>query len=720
MSDRSRRLAAGALSLTALALLAAGGWVKSSAEVPAEATESAALAARTRGQKALSEQLDRVGARAAESAQIPNLIAALETNVDAETFQDLFDTEEWWAGVRDSFPLSAIVVAAGGPSKTLARRGPEAAVRLAAGLVAEAQARKAAAGIVGDATRAYVVAATSVVRAAAAAARQPVLLLGQLADDKLLETLAQKSGGALGLSAGQKLLAVAGPESARQALADLVGREAAVAAAPGQAIVVAMASDGGGPLLASPLAMGPGLWLWVTGAPPPAPGFPVAAFVLFGLGALALAGAAVVLLKKDAAGAADDDFAQDLAGRATALASSVGPGAGQAAGKSGAQASGQLGSAAVSPANLLHLDQRGQSGSGVARSGPVRETLPMPRALDASASASIGASASVEGGAATPALAISAQSSTAPPKQMGRYRLINQIGEGGMAEVYIVTAQGPGGFERHFVVKRLHPQLAQRKEIVSQFIDEARLQARLLHSNIVSVVDFGTAGSEYFMALEYVHGRNFQQIVDRHIQVMGQPLPVSLVFYVAAQVLEALAYAHARTSPLGEPLGIVHRDVSPANVLVSFLGEVKLSDFGIVKAEERVSQTDHGVIKGNVSYMSPEQARSENVDQRSDLFSLAMLMFYALTGRTFYQSETMMGRLMLAALGPDAEQLKAVDELPAEAAAILKKALATDPADRYQSAEDFAKVLGGGLAGLRNELSDVLKEIYDEETRREY
>ena len=354
-------------------------------------------------------------------------------------------------------------------------------------------------------------------------------------------------------------------------------------------------------------------------------------------------------------------------------------------------------------------------GSGIARGVIVRETLPMPRTSAPAAMPTIDAGLTPS----RPALAV-AVSANAAPKQMGRYRLLNQIGEGGMAEIYIATAQGPEGFERHFVVKRLLPQLAGRKEMVSQFIDEARLQARLLHSNIVSVFDFGTAGEEFFMALEYVHGRDFQQVVDRHVQVMGRPLSVALVFYVASEVLEALAYAHARTSAVGEPLGIVHRDISPANVLVSFLGEVKLSDFGIVKAEERVSQTDHGVIKGNVSYMSPEQARSESVDLRSDLFSLGMMMFYALTGRTFYQSETMMGRLMLAAVGPTPEQLETVRQLPAEAAAILEKALSPDPAARYQSADDFARALAGGLTGARTELSDTLKEIYDEETRREY
>jgi hypothetical protein len=535
-----------------------------------------------------------------------------------------------------------------------------------------------------------------VTRARHAADNPPILVLGSIADDKLLAGVAAKTGDALGLSTGRRLVAVAGPEPARQALIDLVGREAQTAASPAQSIPLDLhgGESAAPPLLAAPVAVTAGLWLWVTGDAPPAPGLPKNALVLFGLAGLAAIGAAVVFTRKSAAPDVDaaDDRAE-LGVRATEVAEAETP--------------------------AIGLRRPGGSSPGIARGTIVRETLPMPRASAPPAAAAIEAGMTPS----RPALAV-AMHNPAPPRQMGRYRLIKQIGEGGMAEVYVATAQGPEGFERHFVVKRLLPQLSGRKEMVSQFIDEARLQARLLHSNIVSVFDFGThhagGSEEFFMALEYVHGRDFQQVVDRHIQVLGRPLSVALVFYVASEILEALAYAHARTSAQGEPLGIVHRDISPANVLVSFLGEVKLSDFGIVKAEERVSQTDHGVIKGNVSYMSPEQARSESVDLRSDLFSLGMMMFYALTGRTFYQSETMMGRLMLAAVGPTADQLQALRDLPAEAAAILAKALSPEPGDRYQNADEFARALSGGLAGARTELSDTLKEIYDEETRREY
>ena len=704
MNDSGRRKLTIGLALTALALLGAGVWVKSTVVAPPAAVEKAVIEdARRRAQAGLDNLLKNFTARAITGyGGAPNLIAALDSNVDAETFQDLFDTEEWWAGARANFPLNAILVKDGAADKSLARRGPEAFVRLAAPLIAAARAGKPTAAVLGDEDRAYVVAAAVVTGAKHADRTLPVLLLGRIADDKLLTAMAGQETDALALSSGSKLLAVTGPAPLRQAVADLIGREGQAAAAPWATVALSVPDVTGAPSrfsFATPITLSPKLWLWVTAGAPAPSGVPGAALILFGLGALAGVGAvAVQMIKRPA-----DAFAND-----------PGDVRDQAKIRSEIAVRPTVRATPASPALGVPSQMPVVPGSGIARGMVMRETLPMPRAGGTPASPAIEAGLTPS----QPSLAV-AVSPPVAPKQMGRYRLLRLIGEGGMAEIYIATAQGAEGFERNFVVKRLHPQMTARKEMVSQFIDEARLQARLLHSNIVSVFDFGTAGDEYFMALEYVHGRDFQQVVDRHIKVTGKPLPVSLVFYVGCQVLEALAYAHARTSPTGEPMGIVHRDISPANVLVSFLGEVKLSDFGIVKAEERVSQTDHGVIKGNVSYMSPEQARSENVDLRSDLFSLGLLMFYALTGRTFYQGDTMMGRLMLAAMGPDPGQLKALKDLPPEASTILVKALAIDPNARYQSAIEFARNLGG-LAGNRTQLSETLKALYSEETRREH
>jgi len=266
--------------------------------------------------------------------------------------------------------------------------------------------------------------------------------------------------------------------------------------------------------------------------------------------------------------------------------------------------------------------------------------------------------------------------------QLGRYRLIDRVGEGGMAEIFFAAAYGAENFVRHFVVKRMHPHLARSRELVNQFIDEARLQAGLVHYNIVPLFDFGKAGDEYFLALEYIHGCDVHQVVQRHVEQTGEPLPLPVAFFIAHEVLEALAFAHAHTGTEDQALDIVHRDVAPGNILISYQGEVKLTDFGIAKAEKRVSRTDVGMVKGNASFMSPEQARGEHVDRRSDIFSAGLVLFYCLTAQLLYPGENTLNRLLRAALGPAAPQFRQIEKLPLPAAQVLGRALAPDTSKR--------------------------------------
>ena len=198
-------------------------------------------------------------------------------------------------------------------------------------------------------------------------------------------------------------------------------------------------------------------------------------------------------------------------------------------------------------------------------------------------------------------------------QQFGRYRLIERIGEGGMAEVFTAMLSGAEGFERMVVIKRLRPHLALNPEAVAQFIDEAKMGSVLTHSNIVTVSDFGKVGEGYYLAQEFVDGRTLAQIAARYREKFGRSVPAAIVFHVVHEVLAGIGYAHERTDTQGRPLSIVHRDVSPTNIMISFEGEVKLLDFGIVKAAERVSKTREGNVKGNVGYMSPEQARGHDV-----------------------------------------------------------------------------------------------------------
>jgi eukaryotic-like serine/threonine-protein kinase len=301
----------------------------------------------------------------------------------------------------------------------------------------------------------------------------------------------------------------------------------------------------------------------------------------------------------------------------------------------------------------------------------------------------------------------------------GRYRLVDRLGEGGMAELFIAEASGVEGFTRHFVLKRLRPELARDKEAVAQFIDEARLQAGLVHSNIVPVFDFGVVGGEYFMTQEYIVGRDLAKLVSRQSELGTEGLPEALAYYIAHETLQALAYAHERHDNTGSHMGIVHRDVSVGNVMVSLQGEVKLSDFGIVKSNRRVSKTQIGMVKGNANFMSPEQARGQTVDHRSDLFSLAHVLHYCLTGRLIYSGDNDLDVLYRAANGITAEDLAEIRKLPDPAGSVLEKALALDPAHRFQSASEFADALAAHIGSGKSGTSKLMQRLFGEELRRE-
>jgi serine/threonine protein kinase len=301
----------------------------------------------------------------------------------------------------------------------------------------------------------------------------------------------------------------------------------------------------------------------------------------------------------------------------------------------------------------------------------------------------------------------------------GRYRILELIGMGGMSEVYTAVASGAQGFSRTFVIKLLRPELANDPEAIAHFIDEARVQASLVHSNIVPVFDFGATGKEYFMIEEYILGRDLERLSARCVQSTGRFLDPQLVYSIASEALQALAYAHYRRGPDGQPMGIVHRDVSPQNILLSSSGEVKLFDFGIVKACGRNTRTQVGHVKGNACFMSPEQARGQEVDARSDLYSLALVIFACLANRTLYTGENHLELLYQAACGPGEPERAAIMHLPSPAPEILMKALAVDPADRFQTAQEFAAALAPHTRNMRNEAARLLEELCGEEMRRE-
>lgn len=301
----------------------------------------------------------------------------------------------------------------------------------------------------------------------------------------------------------------------------------------------------------------------------------------------------------------------------------------------------------------------------------------------------------------------------------GRYTLIAPLGEGGMARVYTAVTFGAEGFRRRFVVKRLRPELTGDPAVVSQFIDEAKLGSSMVHSNIIPVFDFGKVGEEYYMATEYILGRDLGHLVQRHVEKKGTGLPAPVVLAILAETLKALDYAHNKRNDAGRPLGLVHRDVSPSNILVSAGGEVKLFDFGIVKAEDRITQTQNGVVKGNVSFMSPEQARGFPVDARADLFSLGLVAYFALSGRTLYEGNTMYELLVAAAQGPGPVHAQRLGALPPPMGALLGRVLSVAPEGRFASASVFLNALAPHLRAQEINLAALVQALFADEFAQE-
>jgi serine/threonine protein kinase len=305
------------------------------------------------------------------------------------------------------------------------------------------------------------------------------------------------------------------------------------------------------------------------------------------------------------------------------------------------------------------------------------------------------------------------------PVPFGRYELLRPLGEGGMARGYRALARSAGGFERLFVIKRLHEPLTRQPDAVTQFMDEARLGASLIHSNVVPVYDFGQVAGEYYLASEYILGRDLDTVVRRCFEQDGGPMELPTVFFVAREVLKALGYAHTRQDTQGRPLSIVHRDVSPMNIVASARGEVKLLDFGIAKSAYRSTHTRAGLVKGNVNFMAPEQARGLEVDGRADLFSLGLTLFWCLTGELLYNGQNDFDRLIQAAEGPSEEHWERISRLPGPAVALLQRALQPHPADRFRSAEEFALALPSVRPEDTAGLGPTMLRLFGEELRAE-
>lgn len=265
-----------------------------------------------------------------------------------------------------------------------------------------------------------------------------------------------------------------------------------------------------------------------------------------------------------------------------------------------------------------------------------------------------------------------------------------------MAEVFIGEAQSVQGFKKKVAIKRVLPHLAQNKNFIGMFLDEARLGARLSHANIVSVFDIGAADDTYFIVMEFVDGCNLKKIVEI-LRKQGRTVPFKEAVYMTMHACRGLSFAHELVGDDGEEMDIVHRDVSPPNILVSRRGEVKVTDFGLAKATTQLEKTDPGVVKGKFSYLSPEAARGENVDERADIFALGIVLWEMLAGRRLFLGETdyQTVKLVQQAQVPSLSRINPqVDE---EFEGVLAKALTNDPNQRYQTAREFEDELAGYL-----------------------
>lgn len=306
-----------------------------------------------------------------------------------------------------------------------------------------------------------------------------------------------------------------------------------------------------------------------------------------------------------------------------------------------------------------------------------------------------------------------------PVETFGRYELLRKLATGGMGQVFLARQKGPVGFQKLLVVKRLLPHLSEDTDFIKMFLDEARIAGILNHPNIAQIYELGDVDGVLYIAMEYVQGEAISQVNARANSRKGG-LPLGLKCRIIADAAAGLDHAHQARSPSGRKLGLIHRDVSPQNVLVGFNGNVKLIDFGVAKVSNKLSHTVVGTIKGKHAYMSPEQARDEELDARSDVYGLGIVFYELLTSQRLFKRESDLATLKAVVGAKVIPPSEAVPGIPKSLDAVVMKALARRREERFQSAgelqlalEDF--LLAERLPGTPAHLTAFMKELFSSE-----
>ncbi|MFE8600087.1 serine/threonine protein kinase [Archangium violaceum] len=309
------------------------------------------------------------------------------------------------------------------------------------------------------------------------------------------------------------------------------------------------------------------------------------------------------------------------------------------------------------------------------------------------------------------------------PTSFGKYLLLERINVGGMAEVFTAKAFGVEGFERILAIKKILPTMAEDEEFITMFIDEARISVELNHANVVRIDELGKHEDTFFIAMEYVAGRDLRTLLERYRR-RKEIMPTAQAVFIASKMCEGLDYAHRKKDARGQDLGIIHRDVSPQNILISYEGEVKIIDFGIAKAANRSQKTQAGILKGKFGYMSPEQVRGLPIDRRSDVFAVGVILYEMLTGERLFVGESDFSTLEKVRNADVPMPRQFNPNIPAGLEKVLMKGLARDVEDRYQWASDLQEdlmrfLLAGDAIYSSKHLSAYMKEAFAEDIVRE-